>query len=234
VLILMGGDDFFSNGINLNIMEDSKKKAEDGWSNLNSMNELIKTILYSDEFFTVAALKGSAGAGGVFLAAACDYVVAREGVVLNPHYMTLGLYGSEYWTYILPKRTGSDNTGELMQKCLPISVKKAKQLGLVDKVFNEEQKEYYIELEYFSTNLAENRDYCDQLITKTDRLKSDDTFKSLESYKEEELREMRPSFYEESAAFHKLRHDFVYKTCPSSTPQRLAIHKMNNRCTNTA
>ncbi|MCV6606908.1 MAG: formyltransferase family protein, partial [Campylobacterales bacterium] len=39
VLVLMGGEDFFSNGIHLNILEDSKKQGEDGWSNINAINE---------------------------------------------------------------------------------------------------------------------------------------------------------------------------------------------------
>jgi putative two-component system hydrogenase maturation factor HypX/HoxX len=35
-------------------------------------------------------------------------VWARRGVVLNPHYKNMGnLYGSEYWSYLLPRRVGS-------------------------------------------------------------------------------------------------------------------------------
>jgi putative two-component system hydrogenase maturation factor HypX/HoxX len=45
----MGGEEFFSNGIHLNIMEDSKKSDEDGWSNIHSMNEVVKSILLCDE-----------------------------------------------------------------------------------------------------------------------------------------------------------------------------------------
>ena len=55
----------------------------------------------------VAALEGNAGAGGVLLALAADLVWTRPGVVLNPHYQGMGgLYGSEYWTYLLPRRVG--------------------------------------------------------------------------------------------------------------------------------
>jgi putative two-component system hydrogenase maturation factor HypX/HoxX len=35
---------------------------------------------------------------------AADYVVAHEGVVLNPHYKAMGLFGSEYWTYLSGRR----------------------------------------------------------------------------------------------------------------------------------
>ena len=53
----------------------------------------------------MVAMRGNAGAGGVFMALAADKVFARHHVVLNPHYKSMGnLYGSEYWTYLLPKR----------------------------------------------------------------------------------------------------------------------------------
>lgn len=54
----------------------------------------------------VAAVAGNAGAGGVMLALGADRVLLRDGVMLNPHYRTMGLYGSEYWTYVLPRRVG--------------------------------------------------------------------------------------------------------------------------------
>ena len=80
VLVLVGGMDFFSNGIHLNILEDSQKQGEDGWANINAMNDLIKSILFADEIVTVASFARNAGAGGVFMGLACDYVVAREGL----------------------------------------------------------------------------------------------------------------------------------------------------------
>jgi len=216
VLVFLGGEDFFSNGIHLNIMEDSKKKAEDGWSNIHSMNELVKTVLFSCELLTVAALRGSAGAGGVSLAAACDFVIARDGVVLNPHYMTMGLYGSEYWTYTLPKRAGDKKAQELMQECLPIGAKEAKRIGLVDEIFGENESLFCTELESFAASLAGSEKYYDMLYAKVDTLRADD----IDKYKEKELEKMYPSFYDETSLFHKLRHDFVYKVCPAHTPKR--------------
>ena len=57
---------------------------------------------------TVAAVRGNAGAGGAFLALAADHVWMRPGVVLNFHYRNMGnLYGSELWTYTLPRRIGA-------------------------------------------------------------------------------------------------------------------------------
>ena len=84
---------------------------------------------------TIAALYGSAGAGGVMLALAADKVLARDGIVLNPHYKGMGgLYGSEYWTYSLPKRVGPEKALELTERCLPVSVQEARSIGLIDDV----------------------------------------------------------------------------------------------------
>jgi putative two-component system hydrogenase maturation factor HypX/HoxX len=43
-------------------------------------------------------MQANAGAGGVYLALATDYCFARDGIVLNPHYKNMGLYGSELHT----------------------------------------------------------------------------------------------------------------------------------------
>jgi putative two-component system hydrogenase maturation factor HypX/HoxX len=129
VVVLMGGEEFFSNGIHLNILEDSQKQGEDGWSNINAINNLIHSILFCTDAITIACFRKNAGAGGVFLGLACDRVVGYEGVVLNPHYKTLELTGSEYHTYTLPKRVGEQKAEEILQKTLPISIENAKILA---------------------------------------------------------------------------------------------------------
>jgi hypothetical protein len=44
------------------------------------MNDLIRSIIFADEIVTVASFARNAGAGGVFLGLACDYVVAKRRV----------------------------------------------------------------------------------------------------------------------------------------------------------
>jgi putative two-component system hydrogenase maturation factor HypX/HoxX len=212
VLVLVGGMDFFSNGIHLNILEDSKKQGEDGWANINAMNDLIKSILFADEIVTVASLARNAGAGGVFMALACDYLIAKEGVVLNPHYKTLGLSGSEYHTYTLPKRVGEKKAEELLDNCLPISVNEAKKIGMIDKVYS--PNSYYEELHQFAKN-----SYDDDFIWDKENFLEENRDK-IESFKERELEIMYPQFWDKNSSFHKLRGEFVYKICPTSTPKR--------------
>ncbi len=98
------------------------------------MDDLVGELLTTEEAVTVAALRGNAGAGGVFLAMAADRVIAHRGVVLNPHYKNMGnLHGSEYWTYVLPRRVGGDNVQRVMGRRLPLGAPEAEELGLVDE-----------------------------------------------------------------------------------------------------
>ncbi len=220
VVVLMGGADFFSNGIHLNILEDSKKQGEDGWSNINAMNDVVKSILCADDVITVASLGKNAGAGGVFLALACDYVVAREGVVLNPHYKTLGLSGSEYHSYTLQKRVGEITADKLLNDCLPISANRAFQIGMIDKVY--ESREYFESVDEFAQKLYEDEDrYSDFLYEKEERLSQN--IDMIEQKKEQELKIMHQEFWDNESSFHKLRYEFVYKVCSLKTPQRLKM-----------
>ena len=225
VLVLMGGHDFFSNGIHLNIMEDSQKSDEDGWSNIHAMNDIVREIIHTPDLITVASIGANAGAGGAIMALACDYVVARQGVILNPHYKTLGLHGSEYWTYLLPKRVGKDKAYEITDNCLPIGAIRAQEIGLLDVVFNEEESVYFQELENFCEYHANKEDYYDFLDDKAEQRQKDEAVKPLEEYRKEELAYMYESFYNKSSDFNRLRCEFVYKIKPTHTPLRLALHR---------
>jgi putative two-component system hydrogenase maturation factor HypX/HoxX len=212
VLVLMGGMDFFSNGIHLNILEDSEKQGEDGWANINAMNDLISAILYAGEVVTIASFHRNAGAGGVFLGLACDYVVGCEGVVLNPHYKTLGLTGSEYHTYTLPKRVGEERARKLLDDCLPISTERARKIGMIDEV--------YVRANYAEALHAFARSKYDDAFIWDKQDFIEENKAQIEAFKEEELEVMHPEFWDEQSVFHTLRQEFVYKVCPRETPPR--------------
>jgi len=212
VLVLVGGMDFFSNGIHLNILEDSLKKGEDGWANINAMNDLVSSLLYADDIVTIASFARNAAAGGLFLGLACDFVIAKEGIVLNPHYKTLGLSGSEYHSYTLPKRVGEIESQRLLESSLPLSVQRAKGLGMVDEVYSHD--DYYTSLHNFA-----KESYDDEFIWEKqeylERNRAD-----IEAHKERELAVMYPEFWESESEFHKLRKAFVYKICPREQDRR--------------
>jgi putative two-component system protein, hydrogenase maturation factor HypX/HoxX len=143
VIALMGGDDFWSNGIHLNCIQAASDSARESWRNINAIDDVVQEIINMGNKVTVAALRNNAGAGGAIMPLACDKVIARDGVVLNPHYLTMGLYGSEYWTYLLPKRVGETLAKELIEGCMPLLVSQAQKFGMIDKVLQEDWEDYH-------------------------------------------------------------------------------------------
>ena len=218
VLVLMGGEEFFSNGIHLNILEDSQKQGEDGWSNINAMNDVVRSILFAEDIITVTSFSKNSGAGGVFLGLSCDYIIARDGVVFNPHYKTMGLSGSEYHTHSFYKRVDSTIADEILEKCIPLGSQRAKEIGMLDEVY--ESETYLQSLEKFCEKLIEDEDSFDEFIDK----KKDyifDNEEKIEELKEKELQKMHPEFWDENSSFHKLRHEFIYKIEHKNSIERL-------------
>jgi putative two-component system hydrogenase maturation factor HypX/HoxX len=134
VLVLGGARDFFSNGIHLGVIEAAADPAAESWENLVAMDDLVEAVLTTTDRLVVAAVAGNAAAGGAMLAMAADEVWCRHGAVLNPHYRLMGLYGSEYWTYTLPRRAGARTADRLARQALPVSAGTAHRMGLVDHV----------------------------------------------------------------------------------------------------
>ncbi|MET4222342.1 enoyl-CoA hydratase/carnithine racemase [Bradyrhizobium sp. LB14.3] len=101
----------------------------------NAIDDLPRAIIETTDRLVVSVVRGNAGAGGVFLSLAADEVWARDRTVLNRHYKDMGnLYGSEYWTYLLPLRAGAANAAMITQCRLPMGVAEAGRLGIVDRV----------------------------------------------------------------------------------------------------
>ncbi len=226
VLVLMGGEDFWSNGIHLNRIEAADSPADESLRNIEAMDDLALSILLTQEKLTVAALQGNAGAGGCFLALAADEVWARSGVVLNPHYRNMGnLYGSEYWTYLLPQRVGKLRAQEIMQNRLPLSAESALAENLVDECLEGTPAEFRAEVLRRAHALAASPDYLHRLAAKGARRACDEARKPLAEYRAEELAEMRRNFYGFDPSYHYARHHFVHKTPQAWTPRHLALHR---------
>src|SRR5579885_1581334 len=80
VIVLLGGRDFFANGIHLNVIEAAADPAHESWRNINAIDDLVHEILTTMSHLVIAGLRGNAGAGGAMLALAADHVYARNGV----------------------------------------------------------------------------------------------------------------------------------------------------------
>ncbi|CAA7625712.1 hypothetical protein MCP1_50150 [Candidatus Terasakiella magnetica] len=226
VIALMGGPDFWSNGIHLCTIESAASPAEESWRNINAMNDLCREIITCGSHLTIAAMHGNAGAGGVFMALAADLVLAREGVVLNPHYKGMGnLYGSEYWTYLLPRRCGPDKAREVVEARLPMGTEEAERLGLIESRFGRTIPEFRALVEQMAASLAADPALDERLIAKRLARASDETAKPLEQYRAEELEHMKLNFYGFDPSYHVARYNFIHKVPKSRTPLYLARHR---------
>lgn len=226
VIVLMGGPDFWSNGIHLNSIEAAESPADESWANINAINDLAREIITTESHLTVAALQGNAGAGGVFLARAADHVWARDGVVLNPHYKDMGnLYGSEYWTYLLPKRVGEERARRITQGRLPMGTREACELGLLDDHFGQDNPGFLDTLGARAEALAGAPEFERVLGDKVQARHADEREKPLEAYRREELERMNLNFYGFDPSYHVARYNFVYKVPKSRTPVTIAEHR---------
>ncbi len=226
VIVLLGGTDFFSNGLDLNRIEAASSAPDESWRNINAMDDLCQAVINAESHLTISALRGNAGAGGAFLALAADQVWARRGVVLNPHYKNMGnLYGSEYWSFLLPRRLGDAAARDIMRRRLPLGADEAASIGFLDACFGSDPADFEREVVRRAESLANSPDFAAQLADKLRRRSADEAAKPLASYRAEELARMRQNFFGFDPSYHIARHNFVTKTPHSWTPRHLAIHR---------
>ncbi len=231
VLVLAGGQEFFSNGIHLHDIEAAQRVAGDSAAdasmrNINAMDDVALEVLTLTDRITVAALHGNAGAGGCFLALAADVVWAHAGVVLNPHYKNMGnLYGSEYWTYSLPRRIGEAASRTLMQERLPLTAADAVARGLLDAAFSEGAQEFGEQVLERALAMAASHNLTQRLAQKQAQREQDEAHKPLADYRAEELQRMHRNFYGFDPSYHVARHHFVYRKPHAWTPRHLSVHR---------
>jgi putative two-component system hydrogenase maturation factor HypX/HoxX len=226
IIVLCGGPEFWSNGMDLNRIEAADSAAEESWQNINAIDDLAAEIINSTDHLTIAALRGNAGAGGVFLARAADQVWAHGGVILNPHYKDMGnLYGSEYWTYLLPRCCGEERARDIMEARLPIGVREARELGLVDRVLASNRRTFDKVLHDRVTAFAETSDLAAMIVEKKARRDADERERPLADYRRDELERMRLNFFGFDPSYHVARYNFVYKIAKSRTPLTIATHR---------
>ena len=226
VLVLLGGPDHWSNGLDLNLIEAAESPADKSWRNINAIDDVCEAIVRATGKMVVSAVGGNAGAGGVFLARAADEVWMRSGAILNPHYKDMGnLYGSELWTYLLPRHAGEENAQRIMQSRLPMGAREALSLGLADAVIGGTPAQFEETVLARAQTLARDGDLPAGLAEKAARRQADEAEKPLADYRAEELARMRRNFFGFDPSYHVARHNFVHKIPKSRTPVTIARHR---------
>jgi hypothetical protein len=137
----------------------------------------------------------------------------------------MGLHGSEYWTYTLPRRVGAEQAARLTDACLPVSPASALRCGLVDQVIGGGAASHRAEVAARAEQLASSPDYPSRLAAKAQQLAVAATVQPLDVYRQTELAMMCRNFYDPREPYAELRHAFVYKQRPTRTPPHLSRHQ---------
>jgi putative two-component system hydrogenase maturation factor HypX/HoxX len=224
VIVLLGGDDYFSNGIHLGVIEAAEDPAAESWRNLVAIDDLVQDILLTDSHLVISALAGDAGAGGVPLVLAADYAVARKDIVLNPYYQHMGgLYGSEYWTYLLPRRVGAVTATRLTEAPFdPVGTLEAVRIGLLDCAFGADLSDFRNRTRRLAEQVAGDGLHRARLADKLRRRAHDERLKPLQSYRTEELARCLECLYGADRSYHTARRRFVFKLQAEQATRRRA------------
>lgn len=163
----------------------------------------------------ISALRGHTGAGGAMLSQAADFVYMHEDSIANAHYKTMGLHGSEYWTFSLSSRLGSfSQATALTNSFVPLNSTQAIACGFAD--------------DSFSTLADIEKKISDDILPNFQEILKDKTNKRLENIskyghpencREHELKIMSENF--RSFDYQQARNQFVRKLIPSTTPLHL-------------
>jgi putative two-component system hydrogenase maturation factor HypX/HoxX len=139
------------------------------------------------------------------------------------------LYGSEYWTYLLPCRMGEEEVGDksraIMRNRQPLTARRAVETGFTDACLAGDAQAFRIDVARRAAEIATASDLDAKLAEKRERRARDEAAKPLATYREEELTYMRRNFYGFDPSYHVARHHFVRKSPASWTPRHLARHR---------
>ncbi len=138
------------------------------------------------------------------------------------------LFGSEYWSYLLPRYAGPDNAERVVQERLPVGVKRAQSLGLVDACLASGPDAFLKAVRTRAERLARVPAFAQRLAYKRQRRLADEQAKPLQQYRDEELAHMQRNFYGFDPSYHVARYNFVYKVPKSRTPLTIARHRRAN------
>ncbi|GGK51407.1 Methionyl-tRNA formyltransferase [Pseudomonas koreensis] len=215
VLLIKGGRGSFSNGVHLNVIQAAQDPGAEAWANIQAIDDVCAELLSARQL-VVSGVTGNAGAGGVMLALAADIVFARADIVLNPHYKSMGLYGSEYWTYSLPRAVGPALAEQLTQACLPVSATQALQLGMVQEIGPRCPDEFSLWLLQRANAVLSDPTYA---AVRERKLRVDQVL--IKQCRDSELQEMQEDMLYNRNQFAEKCSHFVYKRKACGTPARL-------------
>jgi putative two-component system hydrogenase maturation factor HypX/HoxX len=128
----------------------------------------------------------------------------------------MGLYGSEYWTYVLPRRVGAKVAADLTTHCQPIGVEAALRIGLADAIV-QDPAGFDVGVARYAERLAHTPDRLELLDRKRTTRAADEQRRPLEEYRRAELTRMWRDLTHDEHGFAEARHAFLHKHQPRAT-----------------
>jgi putative two-component system hydrogenase maturation factor HypX/HoxX len=139
-----------------------------------------------------------------------------------PYYQHMGgLYGSEYWTYLLPRRVGPEMSARLTSAPFtPVGAREAVRIGLLDDAFGASLASFHAGTRVLAERLARDSSLPRRLAHKHAGRARDEQNRPLDAYREQELACCHECFFGPDPSYHHARARFVYKLGGACTPHQ--------------
>jgi putative two-component system hydrogenase maturation factor HypX/HoxX len=132
-----------------------------------------------------------------------------------------GLYGSEYWTYLLPRRVGAATTARLVAAPFtPVGAREAMWMGLIDAAYGATAEAFETWTRALAARLAQRVGALGLLEAKRRRRARDEQIKPLRAYRNEEMARSHACFFGPDRSYHDARHRFCLKLGQTGTVVR--------------
>ena len=224
VLVIRGGD-VFSNGIHLNVIHAAPSPALEAWRNITAIDDVCRAIIACPSQLVVASVGANAGAGGVMMALGADQVIMRDGVVLNPALPDDGPLRFGVLDLCPAPPRGCRRVGQT-HRAVPSDRRAAGRTGRTRRQRDPGRPaEFEGAVLEHASRLAGRDDYPELLERRNASREADERRKPIEAYRAEELAEMSHDIFDDRNSFSAARQAFVTKQKPTSTPQRIALHR---------
>lgn len=126
----------------------------------------------------------------------------------------MGLFGSEYWTYVLPRRVGEHVARTCTRQCDPIGTAQARRTGWADRVMSGDRETYEAAVVDYAGQLARRADYPHLVADKRNRRDTDEQRRPLQDYRRAELDRMWSDIAHDVNDFANARRTFLSKRAP--------------------
>ena len=134
VLVITGaGEDAFCAGADLKNMNQNDQAGLKYRTPMNRVERNLFELVYETKKPVIAAINGSAVAGGFELALACNLRVTHEGALFGLPETKIGM-GANFGSVLLPRLIGITHALEMLLTGEYISATRANELGLINRL----------------------------------------------------------------------------------------------------